>query len=84
MAEVTNINEEVVSETEVFVKEKKHPIRDFFVNHPAITTIAVGIIAGLGGYAVGSAMCEDDSVDIDYDQEAGTLTITDATTETIE
>ena len=67
------------NETEVFVKEKKHPIKDFFANHPAITTIAVGILAALGGYTVGNMMCEDDTVAIDYDPEAGSLTITDTT-----
>ena len=62
--ELTNIGE-----TEVIVK--KHPIRDFFTNHPAITTIGVGILAALGGYTVGNLMADDyEDYDLDADFEA--------------
>ena len=76
-------NVEVIGETEVYVKEKKHPIRDFFANHPAVTTVIVGILAGLGGYAVGNLTCDDDDYE-EFDLDDEPLTIEEATTETIE
>ena len=88
MANVNDVNEEanVTCSDEVFeVEEKKHPIRDFFANHPTISAIAVGIIAGLGGYAIGSNFMieEDNSVDMDYDPDNGKLTIIDTTSEEV-
>lgn len=58
---VTNI-----SETEVFVKERKHPIKDFVSNHPTITTIVVGVLAALGGYTVGNLMSDSGESDDDW------------------
>lgn len=80
MEKVTNIEENMmVGETEVFVKEKKHPIRNFISNHPTITTIVVGVLAALGGYTVGNMVGgSEDDFDMDYDPDDVTPAVTEA------
>lgn len=82
MEKVKSFEDLAVGETEVFVKEKKHPIKNFISNHPTITTIVVGVLAALGGYTVGNMVggSEDDYDMNVYDPDDVTPAVTEAAT----